>query len=352
MASEEKKLWTEKVKFIQEDLHLMSLVKIHGTKKWALISRALKEEHQVENKSGKQCRERWNNTLNPKLTDKPWTAQEERTLFEKQEKYGNKWSKIASFLKGRSDNSTKNHFYSILRKNLRRFNKHKPSDKQIDSKDIQGHLEDPDLRKILLKKPRHYHQRTTKKKKIETIDPAPKACPSVERRKSRLNELEIDTNSSNNKKPLISIRKPSTLLDLSEIQDSQQRSESLVCPTPVHKLYIDEPALTPVYNGLATISTKSSFYPNNGNNFNFFDVSPHADGKDFYFPRHYTRGLSLKSVDEEYFSRGDSRKSSHKEDFGRSNSRKNTFSNERMTFPLYSPKGDFDFYGTPRNNRN
>ena len=343
----------------------MSLVKNYGTKKWALISRVLKEKYQIENKSGKQCRERWGNTLNPKLTDEPWTAQEEKILFEKQEKYGNKWSTIASFLRGRSDNATKNHFYSIVRKNLRRYNKHKPPDQQIDSKDIQNHLENPDLHKILLKKPRHYHKRTLKKKKIETVDPRPKPCPSVERKKSKLSELKIDKSSNNNRKPCISIRKPSTLL-LSETQDSQQRSESLVCPTPVHKLYIDEPVLTPLYSGLATISTKSSIYPNSGNNFSFFDVSPQGDGKNFYFPRNYTRNLSLKSIDEDYFTRGDSRKNtersegtrsgsrknSPKEDFVRTNSRKNTFSNERMTFPMYSLKEGFDYYGTPRNNRN
>lgn len=35
---------------------------------------------------------------------------------------GNKWSKIASCLKGRTDNCVKNHFYSTLRRGMRIVN--------------------------------------------------------------------------------------------------------------------------------------------------------------------------------------------------------------------------------------
>ena len=36
---------------------------------------------------------------------------------------GNKWKKIAERLNNRTDNSIKNHFYSTMRKKLRRMNK-------------------------------------------------------------------------------------------------------------------------------------------------------------------------------------------------------------------------------------
>ncbi|OMJ78614.1 hypothetical protein SteCoe_21539 [Stentor coeruleus] len=36
--------------------------------------------------------------------------------------YGNKWSKIAKFLPGRSSNQIKNYFHSTIRRNLRKFN--------------------------------------------------------------------------------------------------------------------------------------------------------------------------------------------------------------------------------------
>ena len=101
-----------------------------------------------------------------------------------QEKYGNKWSIIARNLKGRSDNATKNHFYSIIRKNLRRCNKSKPDDQKIAG-NIQDLLEKEEYRKILLKKPRHYYKRPDKKPKIE-IKPPDSPALKCERRRSKI----------------------------------------------------------------------------------------------------------------------------------------------------------------------
>lgn len=49
--------------------------------------------------------------------------EEERKIFDAHKIYGNKWKNIAKQLDNRTDNSIKNHFYSILRKGLRRLNK-------------------------------------------------------------------------------------------------------------------------------------------------------------------------------------------------------------------------------------
>jgi hypothetical protein len=54
-----------------------------------------------------------------------WTTIEEYTFFESHKILGNKWSSITKFLPYRSDNNLKNHFYSNLRKSLRRFMKEK-----------------------------------------------------------------------------------------------------------------------------------------------------------------------------------------------------------------------------------
>lgn len=67
---------------------------------------------------------RWYNQLSPAITKAPWTTQEEEKLFAAHAKLGNKWKEIARDMPGRTDNSVKNHFYSTVRRALRRLDKH------------------------------------------------------------------------------------------------------------------------------------------------------------------------------------------------------------------------------------
>ena len=52
-----------------------------------------------------------------------WTSKEEKIMFEAHQRYGNKWTEIAKLFQSRTDNDIKNHFYSMLRRSLRRVNK-------------------------------------------------------------------------------------------------------------------------------------------------------------------------------------------------------------------------------------
>ncbi len=81
---------------LQEDQLLTELVKKFGAKRWAHMSRFF-----LQAKSGKQCRERWINQLDPEVVKANWTQEEDRIITEMVEKEGTKWAKIARCLKGR-----------------------------------------------------------------------------------------------------------------------------------------------------------------------------------------------------------------------------------------------------------
>ena len=89
------------------------MVSIHGIKNWGLIASAL------PTRTGKQCRERWHNQLDPTIKKCPWTRDEERVLMDAHRKFGNKWAEISKLLEGRTDNAVKNHFNSARRRLIR-----------------------------------------------------------------------------------------------------------------------------------------------------------------------------------------------------------------------------------------
>mmetsp|Transcript_27968 Transcript_27968/g.24644 ORF Transcript_27968/g.24644 Transcript_27968/m.24644 type:complete len:165 (+) Transcript_27968:556-1050(+) len=70
----------------------------------------------VEGRSGKQCRERWFNNLNPEVRKGGWSMDEDKLIFDLYQKYGSSWSKVAKYVPNRTENSIKNRFYSTLRK--------------------------------------------------------------------------------------------------------------------------------------------------------------------------------------------------------------------------------------------
>ena len=98
------------------------------------------KKYGIKNKSSKQCRERWVNSLCPNINKGIWTEKEEKNLFLTQLKIGNKWSELAKFLPGRSENDIKNHFYSKLRKYIRKICKDLHKSKLLESKGINSNL--------------------------------------------------------------------------------------------------------------------------------------------------------------------------------------------------------------------
>lgn len=70
----------------------------------------------VQGRSGKQCRERWLNYLQPGIDKTPLTEEEKKLIVAAVEKHGNKWATIAAMLPGtRTENTVKN-YYALSKK--------------------------------------------------------------------------------------------------------------------------------------------------------------------------------------------------------------------------------------------
>lgn len=106
-----------------EDQRLRSLVGFNPDPDWKTIA-----EMMGNGRTTRQCRERFNNYLSPRLKNGPWAKDEEELLELKFNELGPRWAKMVVYFPGRSDVNLKNHWTSMVNRKKKALRLQKQSE--------------------------------------------------------------------------------------------------------------------------------------------------------------------------------------------------------------------------------
>ncbi|GLJ40255.1 hypothetical protein SUGI_0826860 [Cryptomeria japonica] len=99
-----------------EDRKLVNFISVHGHGCWREVPKLAGLL-----RCGKSCRLRWTNYLRPDLKRGLLSESEEKLIIDLHAAIGNRWSRIAAQLPGRTDNEIKNYWNTRIKKKLRQM---------------------------------------------------------------------------------------------------------------------------------------------------------------------------------------------------------------------------------------
>ncbi|KAL3812243.1 hypothetical protein ACJIZ3_013511 [Penstemon smallii] len=101
---------------VEEDFTLINYIAHHGEGRWNSLARSAGLK-----RTGKSCRLRWLNYLRPDVRRGDITLEEQLLILELHSRWGNRWSKIAQHLPGRTDNEIKNYWRTRVQKHAKQL---------------------------------------------------------------------------------------------------------------------------------------------------------------------------------------------------------------------------------------
>lgn len=129
-----KKIKSPRKKFSpEEDEELKKLVEKMGSKKWEQIAK------EMPGRTGRQCRDRYQNYLIPGFFNGQWSKEEDDLLMIKYHEFGSQWSKMAQFFNQRSANALKNRWNYFVSRHMNDNIIHQPIETVIYMNNVNNY---------------------------------------------------------------------------------------------------------------------------------------------------------------------------------------------------------------------
>ncbi|KAI0773864.1 hypothetical protein C8Q74DRAFT_1200630 [Fomes fomentarius] len=99
----------------EADRRLLEAINIHGTDNWGIVARLVSEDA-----TASQCQNRYVRTLDPSLKRGPWTAEEDDRLRRAVDTCGKAWVEVAQYVDGRNSEQCRDRYQEYLNPSLTR----------------------------------------------------------------------------------------------------------------------------------------------------------------------------------------------------------------------------------------